>query len=312
MKVEKRGLVFSPNKEDWWQMKYAILPTPYYISELNTIRVFFSTTCTSNFGRLTFVDLNSDNPSQILINPRKFILDIGDEGSFDDSGVNPSSIIKIGKEYFLYYAGYQRHIKTPYSIFTGLAISNDLLNFERFSRVPILERTSEELSLRSAPSVIFLDKKYFMVYVSDFGWREIESPLFKGKKMPQYCIKQAVSENGINWVADPNPIICPSNDEFGFGRPYLIEKNNLYYLFYSIRRTNISYRIGYAISYDNCKTWTRCDNIEGLDVSSDGWDNEMLCYAAPITINDKSFIFYNGNNNGESGFGYAEIIDWEK
>ncbi len=311
MKVEKRGLVFAPNRKDWWQKKYAILPTPFYISELNVIRVFFATTCSSNFGRLTYIDLNADNPKEIINNPGNFILDIGEDGAFDDSGLNPSSVLKINDSYFLYYAGYQRHIKTPYSIFSGLAVSKNLNQFVRYSNIPILERTEFELSLRSAPSVIQLGTEFFMIYVSDFGWKEVDGPIFNGKKMPQYCLKKAISKDGINWSASSDPVIYPANsDEFGFGRPSLIKRGNLYYMFYSIRRKNTSYRIGYAISYDNCETWVRKDNLVGLDVSPFGWDSDMICYGSPIIINDKSYIFYNGNNNGETGFGYAEILEW--
>lgn len=307
MRFEKKGLIFEPNKIDWWQQHYAILPTPFFIEKLSIIRIFFGTTCSNKFGRLAYIDVDCENPQKILNYSKSYILDVGVDGAFDDCGVNPSSIIKIGDNFFLYYAGYQRHFKTPYSILSGLAFSENLEFFERFQTTPILERTVTELSLRSAPTVIRLDERYYMVYVSDYGWEEIPGDIFKSKKMPKYCLKTAFSNNGIDWKENPTPIIYPKNsDEFGFGRPYLLKKEDIYYLFYSIRRKSISYRIGYAISYDNCKTWKRCDDIDGLEVSLNGWDNEMICYGAPIIVGDRTFIFYNGNNNGETGFGYAE------
>jgi predicted GH43/DUF377 family glycosyl hydrolase len=311
MKVQKKGLIFAPNRMDWWQKYYAILPTPHFIVDLGVIRVFFATTCLDKFGRLAYVDLDCNVPSKIVNYSKDFILDVGQDGAFDDSGVNPSSIIKVQDTFYLYYAGYQRHIKTPYSILSGLAISKDLCYFERYQNSPILERTDTELSLRSAPSVIELNSQFYMVYVSDYGWREMDGAVFKGKRMPQYCLKSGISKNGIDWDILPEPIIYPlTSDEFGFGRPYLFKKEDCYYLFYSIRRKNISYRIGYAVSNDNCKTWQRKDDINGLEISSNGWDSEMICYGAPITIGNKTFLFYNGNNNGETGFGYAEVIEW--
>jgi predicted GH43/DUF377 family glycosyl hydrolase len=311
MRFEKKGLIHFPNKTDWWQQHYSILPTPFFIEQLGVIRIFFATTCANRFGRLSYVDVNAKNPLEIINKSNSFILDIGIDGAFDDCGVNPSSVIKNEGKYFLYYAGYQRHLKTPYSIFSGLAVSNDLTTFSRFKNTPILDRTKDELSLRSAPSVIKLDDKFYMVYVSDLGWREISGDLFKGKKMPSYCLRSAISSDGINWDSSSFPIIYPNDeDEFGFGRPYLHYDGNLHFLFYSIRRKNISYRIGYAVSTDNCKTWIRKDNIDGLDVSSSGWDSEMICYGAPLKVNEKVFLFYNGNNNGETGFGYAELINY--
>lgn len=309
MRFEKKGLILSPNKTDWWQQYYAILPTPYYIKELGILRIYYATTCANKFGRLAYIDVNPENPSEIINKSDSFILDVGSDGAFDDCGVNPSSIIKVEDKYFLYYAGYQRHYKTPYSIFSGLAISNDLITFTRLKNTPILERTNDELSLRSAPSVIRLRDKFYMVYVSDFGWQAIEGGLFNGKSMPAYCLRSAVSQDGINWNENLSPIVYPANvDEFGFGRPYLYNEGDVYYLFYSIRRKSVSYRIGYAVSTDNCKTWIRKDKIEGLDISPSGWDSEMICYGAPLKVKGKTFLFYNGNNNGETGFGYAELI----
>jgi predicted GH43/DUF377 family glycosyl hydrolase len=311
MKFEKRGLVFSPNNQIWWQQFYAILPTPIYIQEQGVIRIFFASTCDQRYGRIASVDLCADTPSNILSYSNNYILDVGQDGAFDDCGVNPASIISVDNQYYLYYAGYQRHIKTPYSILSGLAISDDLKTFKRIQNNPILERTSEEISLRSAPTVINLEGSFFMVYVADYGWENIAGGVFNNRKMPRYCLKTATSNDGISWISSLEPIVFPCcEDEFGFGRPYLIKQGEIYYLFYSIRRKSITYRIGYAISKDNCTTWQRIDDIQGLNVSLSGWDSEMICYGAPITVGNKTFMFYNGNNNGESGFGYAELIEW--
>jgi predicted GH43/DUF377 family glycosyl hydrolase len=310
MKFIKRGLIFAPDKKFWWQQFYAILPTPFYIEKLGLIRIFFASTCQNKYGRLTYVDVDHKNPSKIVDRPSNFILDVGIDGAFDDCGVNPSSLLFLQGKYFLYYAGYQRHHKTPYSILSGLAISDDLKSFTRYKNTPILERLDSEINLRSAPTVIKLGNKLYMVYVSDFGWREFSDGVFKGKRMPMYCLKGATSSNGLDWEVIDEPIVFPKNDdEFGFGRPYLIKKDGLYLLFYSIRRKSISYRIGYAVSKDDCKSWVRQDDIEGLEVSNEGWDSEMVCYGAPILVEGTTYLFYNGNNNGESGFGFAELID---
>ena len=46
-----------------------------------------------------------------------------------------------------------------------------------------------------------------------------------------------------------------------------------------------------------------------FDVSASGWDSDMTCYPSIITVKEKTYMFYNGNNNGETGFGYAELIE---
>jgi hypothetical protein len=303
----KKGLIYMPDGSLWWNKNYSILPTPIFIDSLNVIRVFFAVTCIENFGRITFIDLDPDNPSKIVNNPNIISLDIGIDGAFDDCGVNPSCVLKVGEKWHMYYAGYQRHYKTPYSILSGLATSNDGIYFQRQQNTPILERKNGELSLRSAPSVIIEQGIFKMIYVADHGWRELNSSIYKSKLMPMYSLKYAESYDGVNWVETSSAVLIPEGDEFGFGRPYLIKEDNLYKLYYSIRSTNKTYRLGYAESND-CLNWTRKDDLMDIDVSEFGWDSEMICYPAVMKICDKTFLFYNGNNNGITGFGYAELI----
>jgi hypothetical protein len=46
-----------------------------------------------------------------------------------------------------------------------------------------------------------------------------------------------------------------------------------------------------------------------LALSNKGWDSEMMAYPAFIRVNGKGILFYNGNNYGYGGFGYAELIE---
>ncbi|RDC64121.1 glycoside hydrolase family protein [Adhaeribacter pallidiroseus] len=308
MRWRKLGLVFEPNKALWWQQYYGILPTPIYIENLRVIRVFFSTACNDRFGRVTFIDVDAANPINVVYNHQDYILDIGKLGAFDDCGVNISAVINIDHNWYMYYAGYQRHYRTPFSILSGLAKSQDGITFSRYQDTPILERTNYELSLRSAPTIMVEDGIFKMWYVSDFGWKNIDSPHFKGKLMPLYCLKYGTSLNGINWDVTEEPVFKPVNDEFGFGRPYIYKDSKCYKLFYSIRRENVTYRLGYAESLDGIQ-WVRKDQEVGIDVSPEGWDSEMICYPAVISVKNKTYLFYNGNNNGETGFGVAELIE---
>jgi hypothetical protein len=309
VKVVKKGLILGADENVWWRKHYAILPTPVLICP-NIIRVFYATTCKNKIGRITFLDLDAKLPGNIVSKHNEVVLDKGVTGAFDECGVNPSSIIKVGEEFRLYYAGYQRHELTPFSIFSGVAISKDLQSFTRQQQCPLLDRIDGELNIRSAPTVIRLDKEFYMIYVAGTGWEEMESGLFQGRKMPIYNLRAARSKDGINWKPLDSYLFEKSNEEFGFGRPFLFHANGLHYLFFSVRKKNEPYKIEYAISDDNCKTWIRKSNIIGLDRSSNGWDSEMICYPSVISVEGKTYLFYNGNNNGESGFGYAELIEW--
>lgn len=66
------------------------------------------------------------------------------------------------------------------------------------------------------------------------------------------------------------------------------------------------YNIRYAESKDGIN-WERKDGIAGINVSPNGWDSEMIEYPFVFEHNDKKYLLYNGNNYGESGFGYAVL-----
>lgn len=308
MQWEKKGLIYVPNPQRWWSKLYGILPTPEWIAADNKIRLYYASTDEQRFGRISFLDVDADDPSRVLYEHPEPLLDLGLPGTFDDCGLNPSAIVQHQGQKYLFYAGYQRSFRSPYAILSGLAISTDGKHFQRHARTPILERTDQEYFIRSAPTVIVQDGQWKMWYVSASEWELMNTPLFPNKMMPVYVIRHAVSADGLQWqVQDGVCIGWEHEDEFGFGRPWVLFEDGLYKMWYSVRRRHTSYRIGYAESPDGLH-WTRKDHLAGIDVSPQGWDSEMICYPAVIQVKDKKYLFYNGNNNGETGFGYAELI----
>ena len=67
-----------------------------------------------------------------------------------------------------------------------------------------------------------------------------------------------------------------------------------------------AYRIGYATS-DDLHNWSRNDNLAGIDVSSNNWDSDMMCYPHVFVCNNKLYLLYNGNEFGRFGFGLAVL-----
>src|SRR2546423_1304735 len=106
MKWEKKGIVFQPDNSLWWSRKYALYPTPYYLEQEHVIRVYFSSVDDNVFGRVSFVDLDASDPSQIKFNPGYPILDIGEEGTFEDCGACPSQVMMVDDQLRMYYSGY--------------------------------------------------------------------------------------------------------------------------------------------------------------------------------------------------------------
>jgi predicted GH43/DUF377 family glycosyl hydrolase len=300
MKWTKRGLVFAPDGSKWWARSYATIPTAEVLDD-STVRVYFASVDEHQHGRVGFVEINPKNPSKILRESIEPVFGIGDPGTFDDSGVNPSCIVRRGQETLLYYIGWQRSERVPYLLFAGIARKVEDGAFERVLRVPVLERTDAEPFLRSATSII-ADGNLKMWYVSGDRWIDVS-----GRAYPQYRIRYAESSDGFNWTSHPNVCIdFESEEEFGFGRPWVMKEGRTYRMWYSIRSRSSPYRLGYAESSDG-RSWIRKDAEAGLTTSTTGWDSEMVCYPCVVDVGGSRYMFYNGNRHGSTGFGLAVL-----
>lgn len=305
MKWIKKGLIFCPNRRNNWSQLYAMMPTPVRISK-DIIRIFYGTTDVNRFGRPSYIDCSASNPSQILSINENFISDLGAVGTFDDSGVIPSSVVEVENKLYLYYVGFQRSYKVPYMLFSGLLIGDsDGSNFVRYSQAPIIDRTIDNFISNAAPCVLYdQEHKIFrMWFWVGKNWTSIN-----GKAYIQAGISYTESHDGKTWNKPIISCLIPdeSKSEFSLGRPWVRKVNKEFEMFYSIRYYEKLYRLGYAVSIDGIN-WIRRDDKMNLDVSETGWDSEMICYSSVVSVDNKDYLFYNGNNNGETGFGYAEL-----
>lgn len=296
-----------PNGEFGWINSHSQGPTAIEFEDY--IRVYFATRPKPNLTLPTFVDLDKNNLKIVLNINKTPILELGKQGTFDEHGIIPKSIIKNSNGlFFLYYIGWSRLESVPYSLGIGLAISEDGLNFTKYSEGPILGiEKGDQLSL-TAPIVFYENGMYYMFYTSGTGWHYINN-----RWEHTYTIRKATSLNGIDWNRDFKNIIEPNNNLECISNPTILKNNNTYHMWYSFKGSrdfrsdpNFSYRIGYAHSKD-LNIWVRDDANSGIDISKDGWDSNMIEYPNLCKLENKVFLFYNGNGFGESGFGYAEL-----
>jgi predicted GH43/DUF377 family glycosyl hydrolase len=301
---EKKGRIFEPDGSLWWAKRYAAIPTPVLLDD-NTIRIIISSRDDEGVSRIGYLDVDAGDPAEIKAVSQEPILDIGTAGNFDDNGVLPSCYIDLGEKKLLFYMGFLLGVKVRYYIFSGLAVSEDNgKTFARASRVPILDRNEQDLFFRTAPFVVNEDNKWRMWYIGGGEWTDVG-----GKAVPVYRMKYLESKDYGYWKdAGKTCLDFVNEDEHGFGRPYVFKENGAYKMFYSIRLRSRGYRTGYAESADGL-TWERRDEEAGIDVSGDGWDSEMICFASIIKVRNNTVMFYNGNNYGETGLGYAVLKD---
>ncbi|MEI7842011.1 MAG: hypothetical protein WCI39_03170 [Gallionellaceae bacterium] len=306
MKWRKLGLVWNTDGLCSWAKTHGMGPTPFRLND-EVIRVFITCLDEKGRGRPGYVDVSAQDPTRVLGISTCAVLDIGEPGTFDDNGLMAISIVQMEPDtLFMYYAGFELCTHIRYRIFSGLAVSKDGgESFTRYCQAPILDRTSKELFFRGGPFAMYDEGVFKLWYVAGSEWTSLN-----GKPMPVYDLRYQESKDGIHW-ADTGKLsmAITGEDEHGFGRPWVVKRGpNDYQLFYSIRRCSLAaYRLGYAESTDGIN-WVRKDDEMGLDVSEDGFDSNAIMYSAVISVGDKTYCFYNGNNFGEQGFGVAELI----
>ena len=299
---EKKGLIYRPDGRPPWAKRRAF-PTNPLLMDDDVLRIYVGFCDENMVGRVGFVEVDVNNPSKVLRISEKPVLDIGVPGAFDENGVVPLSVLRVDDVIYMYYTGYQLGYKVRYYQFTGLAISRDNGDsFIRYKRVPVLDRSDKELTNRTAASVLLDDGIFKMWYVGGSEWTNVN-----GKLLPIYNIRYLESNDGKTWGEEGKVCIDFANeDEHAFGRPFVYRDGGIYKMFYSVRTRSKGYRLGYAESRNGID-WTRKDAEVGIGVSDSGWDSQMIEYANIFRYKGKTYMFYNGNNMGETGFGYAVL-----
>jgi hypothetical protein len=305
---EKKGIIFKVEDfQNDFIKSHASIPFAYHVNE-NNFRIYFSSRNENGKSLPYYIDSIISNGSIELIGdvigP---LLELGDLGTFDDSGIMPSCLIKNNGQLFMYYIGWNPQVTVSYRLSIGLAVSNDNgLTFKRYSEAPICDRDINEPYFNTAPFVLFENKKWKMWYISCTGWKMINN-----YPEPSYHIKYAESNNGINWKKEG--VICLDYDENAkaLGRPCVIKQNEGYNMYFSYRKTDQyrvsslnGYKIGLALSSDGIN-WKKTYNNTGIKLSDSGWDSMMMEYCHVFEHLGMMYMLYNGNDFGKEGFGYA-------
>lgn len=301
MKWKKAGFVYGPDGAMPWATNTALTPTPLLIDE-DTIRVYAGFRDDYGVSRVGFVDLLASSPNIVKRISSRPALDVGCPGAFDDNGVILGDVIRVQNEIRMYYVGFQLVSKVKFLAYSGLAVSKDGgETFERYAQTPIMDRSTKSLYIRAIHSVVKIRGKFHIWYASGDKWEIID-----GVPYPQYQIRHTVSNDGIDIGTDGVVCVGVEGLEYRIGRPRVFQSNNRFFMHYTRGTTDGQYLAGLAMSLDGV-TWGRIDSELGLDLSESGWDSKHLCYPALISVKDKTYMFYNGNDMGKAGFGYAVL-----
>jgi predicted GH43/DUF377 family glycosyl hydrolase len=302
MKWIKKGILYKPNSKFKWQNSHAALPSVIHLND-DIYRVFFTSRDSNNHAYVGFFDWEIGVPGKIINISNNPVLSPGKWGYFDDHGCQATSVVQHNNKFYMYYLGW--NVGEPNPLFytsIGVAISDDGINFNKYSKSPILSRSEFDPWMVSGGTVLCENGLWRMYYLSGMKFEWVDN-----KPRSFYDIKIARSKDGINWDRNGEVALALAKNESNISRLSIIKENGKYFAWYPVKKTyNKGYRVGYAES-DNGEKWQRKDNKVGIDVSPNSWDSESIDKMEVISHKGTKYMLYNGNQFGKDGIGLAVL-----
>lgn len=302
MRWKKLGRVYVPDGAAPWMQTHAANPVAEHRGGDN-FRIYFSSRDQESRSSISFVEIDLNDPLNVTAVAKEPVLSPGDLGMFDDSGCSIGCIVKVGERRYLYYMGWHLTVRVPWQNALGLAISEGPdMPFKRVSTFPVVPLDEVDPYTISYPWVTYQDGRFRMWYGSNLKWGARKEDM-------RHHIRYAESDDGIHWQRSGLVAVdFDSPDEYAMCKPCVLKTNADYEMWFCSRGNR--YRIKYARSSDGI-SWSRHDADVGIDVSTEGWDSDMIEYPCVFDHNGERYMLYAGNEYGRSGFGIA-VLEREK
>jgi hypothetical protein len=297
---QKLGLLYCPSGANRHPklLTHAANPLPIHI-EADVFRIFFSGRDAHNRSSVGAVDIDIVK-RQILQEHGKPFFEHGPEGSFFSDGVSIGNCYKANGRRYMLFMGWQIPQVGHWRGDIGRLIVTSELTLELESKAAFLCSDEVDPISLSYPWVLEgEDGGFSMWYGSTRSWSSSNDEMV-------HIINFAESTNGNQWSRKGIAVPFEIGIAQAFSRPTVVRNaQEDYQMWFSYRSgTGQKYRIGKAISEDG-KTWKLALNDVGIDVSTDGWDSEMIEYPFVFDHKSERYMLYNGNDYGKTGFGLA-------
>lgn len=302
MRWKKLGRIFDPARLERAGLIASLTPVAHVLdADTGIVRVFYSPRDRDNRSEVHSFELDVSSSMAVRNLSRSPLLAPGPTGAFDDAGITLGSLVRANGRWFLYYTGWNLTLGAPFNNSIGVAEYRDGA-FTRLGAGPVMTRTLHEPYSCASPCVLFEGGRFRMWYASMDRWEHQAG----GELRHYYNIKYAESTDGTAWSRSGSVAIdYAGTNEYAFGRPFVVREEGEYRMWYSVRGN--AYRIGYAVSTDGFQ-WERRDAEAGIDVSTTGWDSEMIEYPCIFDAAGHRYMLYNGNGFGRTGIGLAILV----
>ena len=297
MKWKKLGQIYHAKAIDSYLLTHAANPLAVKL-ENDVFRVYFSGRNEKQKSSIGFVDIDIIQ-EKVINTTSNSIFKYGEKESFYSHGVSIGNIYMIGNKNYILFMGWQIRDAGHWRGDIGRLYLENQKTLKLEPSKAFMECDEEDKVSLSYPWVIYDEGLYKMWYGSTDDWTSSNGEMI-------HVIKYATSCDGEHW--DKHGLAIPY--ELGvaqaFSRPTVIKDELGYHMWFSYRSGDgTKYRIGYAHSLDGI-VWDRKKD-SGIDVSESGWDSEMICYPFVFEHKEKTYMLYNGNEYGKTGFGLAVL-----
>jgi hypothetical protein len=313
----KRGMIFDLRNLEAWPYDGGFAQSPQALVLEDRVRIYFSTRARDGerkyLSHIAYVDFDR-GLKEVQAVSAETVIPLGDLGCFDEHGIFPIHPVERGETLYAFTCGWSRRVSVPVETSIGLAVSQDRgKTFKRLGRGPVLGPSLHEPFLVGDPFVRYVHGTWHMWYIYGAQW--LPSAEADGAPSRVYKIGHATATSPESWEPDGRALI---QNRLGPNEcqalPTVFARGGRHHMIFCYREAvdfrknrDRGYRLGYAWS-DDLANWTRQDDEVGIDVSTEGWDSDMLCYPHVFECDGAVYLLYNGNAFGRDGFGLA-ILD---
>ncbi|MDB4793610.1 hypothetical protein OAG63_01095 [Methylacidiphilales bacterium] len=299
---QKLGRLYCPPDDNRHPKlaSHAANPLPVLL-EGDVYRVFFSGRDIYNRSSVGAVDIDVIKQKIVQEHAGPFF-ENGPEGSFYVDGVSIGNCYEANGILYMLFMGWQNPKDGHWRGDIGRLIVNSDLTLQLDSDAPFMSCDAVDKISLSYPWVMRnTQEDYSMWYGSTATWDT-------GNGEMLHVINCASSQDGHRWNREGLAIPFELGVAQAFSRPTVVKNSKTgYEMWFSYRSGNgEKYRIGHALSKDG-KKWNLSLETSGIDLSSNGWDSEMIEYPFVFDHKGQRYMLYNGNGYGKTGFGLAVL-----
>lgn len=221
------------------------------------------------------------------------LLEPGDYGCFDESGVNVTFATSSQNQISVWYHGWFLRRNGGWVNSIGCATGNLAEGLTRESRAPIFDRSSEDPTSLGYPFWLVSPsgKKLFYSSYEDYGNPSLGQSY-------SYRVKFADGSNLLR----VGPVLPHIDGCQAQSRPCVVRYRDGYLMFVSVKGDR--YQIHAAESQDG-SSWKWSRDEWSLRPSGLGGECSETAYAYVFWHRGRLIMFYNGDGHGETGIGVA-------